>query len=188
MATMIAILVRIILNILKRKNWLHINYPDNYILQRVSASSFDYMIVAAISAISIITFRENWIPITIITTLGGLFTIIYAIYISKRVYKIYVLEHIVALYGMWTGTITTGVALLREIDPDSKSNVAENIVIGSAVALPLGVPLMFILGLAVTGHSANKPILYLYSLLIFIAYLAVLLFILLRRRKKLSKQ
>jgi len=187
-ATMIAILVRIILNILKRKNWLHINYPDNYILQRVSASSFDYMIVAAISAISIVTFRENWIPITIITTLGGLFTIIYAIYISKRVYKSYVLEHIVALYGMLTGTITTGVALLREIDPDSKSNVAENIVIGSAVALPLGIPLMFILGLAVTGHSANKPILYLYSLLIFIAYLAVLLFILLRRRKKSSKQ
>ena len=187
-ATMIAILVRIILNILKRKNWLHINYPDNYILQRVSASSFDYMIVAAITAISIVTFRENWIPITIITTLGGLFTIIYAIYISKRIYKRYVIEHIVALYGMWTGTITTGVALLREIDPDSKSNVAENIVIGSAVALPLGIPLMFILGLAVTGHSANKPILYLYSLLIFIVYLAVLLFILLRRRKKSSKQ
>jgi ESS family glutamate:Na+ symporter len=66
--------------------------------------------------------------------------------------------------------------------------VAENIVIGSAVALPLGIPLMFILGLAVTGHSANKPILYLYSLLIFIVYLAVLLFILLRRRKKSSKQ
>jgi len=187
-ATMIAILVRVILNILKRKNWLHINYPDNYILQRVSAASFDYMIVAAISAISIVTFRENWIPITIITTLGGLFTIIYSIYISKRVYKRYVLEHIVALYGMWTGTITTGIALLREIDPDSKSNVAENIVIGSAVALPLGIPLMFILGLAVTGYSANKPILYLYSLLIFIAYLAVLLFILLRRRKKSSKQ
>ncbi|MGM0366848.1 MAG: sodium/glutamate symporter, partial [Actinomycetota bacterium] len=46
-ATMVAIAVRIILNLFKRKNWLHINYPDNYILQRISAGSFDYMIVAA---------------------------------------------------------------------------------------------------------------------------------------------
>ena len=34
-ATMYAILVKIVLNALKRKKWLHIQYPDNYILQRI---------------------------------------------------------------------------------------------------------------------------------------------------------
>ncbi len=183
-ATMIAVLVRIILSALKTKNWLQINYPDNHILQKISAGSFDYMIVAAITAISIITFRENWIPILLVTGLGGIFTLIYAIFICRRIYKRYIIEHIVAMFGMWTGTITTGMALLREIDPDSKSNVPENIVIGSAIALPLGIPMMFVLGFAVTGYSAGRPIFYIYSLIIFSVYLAVLLAVLLVKRKK----
>ncbi|MFC2159650.1 sodium/glutamate symporter [Actinomycetota bacterium] len=120
-ATMWAILVRIILNALKKKNWLHIKYPDNYILQRISAGSFDFMIVAAITALSISTFRENWIPLVIVTTAGGLFTIIYTVYLCRRIYTNYIIEHIVGLYGQFTGTITTGMALLREIDPPPSS-------------------------------------------------------------------
>ena len=188
-ATMFAILVRIILNALKKKNWLHIKYPDNYILQRISAGSFDFMIVAAIAALSISTFRENWIPIVIVTTAGGAFTIVYAVYLSRRIYTNYIIEHIVGLYGQFTGTITTGMALLREIDPDSESNVPENLVLGGAVALPLGVPLMFVLGFAVTGYTAGKPLFYFYSLGIFILYLgAILTYLLIRsRRRKKSK-
>ncbi len=188
-ATMFAILIRIILNALKKKNWLHIKYPDNYILQRISAGSFDFMIVAAIAALSISTFRENWIPLVIVTTVGGIFTIVYTVYLCRRIYTNYIIEHIVGLYGQFTGTITTGMALLREIDPDSESNVPENLVLGGAVALPLGVPLMFVLGFAVTGHTAGKPLFYFYSLGIFIVYLgAILAFLLIRsRRRKKSK-
>jgi ESS family glutamate:Na+ symporter len=181
---MIAIIARIFLNFLKRKNWLHINYPDNFILQRISAGSFDYMVVAAIAAISISTFKQNWIPILIITSVGGLATLVYTYFLCKRIYKSYMVEHIVSLFGMWTGTITTGVALLREVDPHSRSNAAENLVLGSAVALPLGIPLMFILGLAVSGYRNGNPMLYVYALLIFIVFLAVLLFLLLYRNRK----
>ncbi len=184
-ATMFAILVRIILNVLKKKNWLHINYPDNYILQRISAGSFDFMIVAAVAALSISTFRENWIPIVIVTSAGGIFTVVYAVYLCRRIYTNYIIEHIVGLYGQFTGTITTGMALLREIDPDSESNVPENLVLGGAVALPLGVPLMFVLGFAVTGYTAEKPLFYFYALAIFVLYLAgILTYLLIRSRRK----
>jgi glutamate:Na+ symporter, ESS family len=182
--TMIAILIRGLLNILKRKNWLHINYPDNYTLQRISAASFDYMIVAAIAAISLVTFKENWIAILIVTTAGGIITILYAVLLCRRIFKSYIIEHIVSLYGTWTGTISTGVALLREVDPDSKSNAAENLVLGSAVALPLGVPLMFILGLAINGYRVKNPMLYLYTMIIFIAFFTVLLLIMVVKRKR----
>ncbi|MFO7928745.1 MAG: sodium/glutamate symporter [Candidatus Humimicrobiaceae bacterium] len=185
-ATMVAVMARVFLNFLKKKGWLHINYPDNYILQRISAGSFDYMIVAAISAISIVTFKENWIPILLITGVGGMFTLFYAFFLSRRIFNRHIIEHIVSLYGMWTGTITTGVALLREVDPNSRSNAAENLVFGSAVALPLGVPLMFILGLAVSGFSANNPMFYLYSLIIFIVFFAVLLFLMLWRSRRIK--
>lgn len=184
-ATLYAILVRVILNALKRKDWLHINYPDNYILQRISSGSFDFMIVAAIAALSIATFRTYWLPIVLVTTIGGIFTIIYTVFLCRRIYTNYIIEHIVGLYGQFTGTITTGMALLREIDPDSESNVPENLVLGGAVALPLGVPLMFVLGFAVTGYTADRPVFYFYALGIFSLYLAgVLLYLMLRSRRK----
>lgn len=189
-ATMYAILLRVILNFLKKKNWLRINYPDNYILQRISSGCFDFMIAAAIAALSISTFRANWLPIILITTLGGIFTIIYTVFLCRRIYTNFIIEHIVGLYGQFTGTITTSMALLREIDPDSESNVPENLVLGGAVALPMGVPLMFILGFAVTGYTAQRPSFYFYALGIFCIYLAAILIYLLTksRRKKAIKK
>ena len=143
------------------------------------------MIVAAIAALSIATFRENWVPIVIITSAGGIFTIIYTVFLCRRIYTNYIIEHIVGLYGQFTGTITTGMALLREIDPDSESNVPENLVLGGAVALPLGIPLMFILGFAVTGYTAERPVFYFYALAIFSLYLAgILAYLLIRNRRK----
>ena len=182
-ATLIAILVKAILNFMKKKNWLKVTFTDNYLLQRVSDTTFDYMIVASIAAISIVILRENWIPIIIITTIGGIVTTFYTIFICKRIYKRNILEHIAVLYGTWTGTISTGVALLREIDPEAKSNAAEDLVLGSGVALPLGIPLFFVLGIAVNGYKTDNPLLYLYALGIFIVFFAVLLIILMIRRK-----
>ncbi|MBN2073902.1 MAG: sodium:glutamate symporter [Actinobacteria bacterium] len=185
-ATIFAILTRVILNGLKRKNWLRIKYPDNYILQRISAGSFDFMIVAAIAALSMATLKENWIPIVIITTAGGIFTLVYTVYLCRRIYDNYIIEHIVGLYGQFTGTVTTSMALLREIDPDSESNVPENLVLGGAVALPLGVPLMFIMGLAIKGHTSQNPLLYVYSLIIFSLYLAAILIYLMIRSRRMK--
>jgi hypothetical protein len=64
--------------------------------------------------------------------------------------------------------------------------VAETLVIGSATALPLGVPLMFILALAVNGFKTQNPMLYLYSMLIFIVYFIALItvMLILSRRSK----
>jgi|LFRM01.1.fsa_nt_gb hypothetical protein len=39
-----------------------------------------------------------------------------------------------AMFGMLTGTASTGIALLRGIDPDLETDVAKNLVLGSAVA------------------------------------------------------
>jgi glutamate:Na+ symporter, ESS family len=186
-ATMLAILVKIIINALNKKKWLKITYTDNYLLQRVADTTFDYMIVASIAAISIVILRENWIPILIITTLGGIVTMFFTIFICKKIYKNNILEHIAVLYGTWTGTISTGVALLREIDPEAKSNATEDLVLGSGVALPLGIPLMLVLGLAVNGFKTNNPMLYLYSMLIFIAFFGILMAILLIRKKQKNR-
>lgn len=155
--TLLAILAKKLLDKLKAKGIIKINYADNFLLQKISSTSFDLMITAGIAAISIIALKENWLFIVILTTIGAIFTLFYSIFIAKRIYKKDVTEHIAMLYGTWTGTITTGIALLREIDPNSKTDVSEHYVIGSGVAVPFAIPLMLILNVPINAIVENKP-------------------------------
>lgn len=167
--TVVALVARIFMDKLRVKRVIRHNYADNYLLQRISSAAFDFMITASLAAISISVLRENLIPILILTSAAGLFMMVYCYYLSRMIYKEEQLEHIIALYGMWTGTITTGIALLREIDPYSKSRVPENLVLGSGFAVFVGFPLMFILALPLQGFKLNQPIFYFWTFVAMIA-------------------
>ena len=167
--TVVALAARGFIDKLRVKRVIHHKYADNYLLQRISSASFDFMITASLAAVSLSVLRSNLVPILIITTVGGLFTMVYCYYIGKFVYKEEQLEHIIALYGMWTGTLTTGIALLREVDPYSKTKVSENLVLGSGFAIFVGFPLMFILALPLQGFKLNQPIYYFWAFAAMIA-------------------
>ena len=53
-----------------------------------------------------------------------------------------------SMYGMMTGTISSGVLLLREVDPQLETPAANNLVIGSSFAILLGAPLLVLIGMA----------------------------------------
>jgi ESS family glutamate:Na+ symporter len=180
--TVIALVTRFMMDKLRLKRVIHANYADNYLLQRISAAAFDFMITASLAAISIRVLKEYWVPILILTTIGGLFTMVYTYYMGKMIYKEDQLEHIVALYGMWTGTITTGVALLREIDPYSKTDVADNLVLGSGVAIFIGFPIMFILALPMQAFKTGQPVYYLWSFVAMIVMEIIMLLVLFKNR------
>ncbi len=184
--TIYAIGLRFIFNFFKKSKIMIYNYPNNYLLSRISGVSFDFMVTAAICAISIRVFVANYIPILIITTLGGIVTYFFCYYLAKYTYKHYQLEYFIALYGMLTGTLSTGLALLREVDRNFTSPVAENLVLSSGIALPIGFPLLLLLTAPIIGYTTNNPNLYFITIGILIAYLLIMfLFIsLLRRNSK----
>jgi ESS family glutamate:Na+ symporter len=168
--TLFALLARKILNKLKEKKIVHVNYADNFLLQKISSASFDLMITAGISAISILAFRDNWLFILILTTVGAFFTMWYVNIIAKRIYKKDILENVAGLYGMWTGTITTGIALLREVDPLSKTDVPEHLVLGSGFAAIFAVPLMLILNVPIQAIIKGNPWLFALTFVLLAVY------------------
>ncbi len=180
-----AIIMRRIFDILKEKKIILYNYPNNYLLQRIAGASFDFMITASIAAISIYALKEQVIPILIITTAGGICTILHTIIMCKWIFKKNTLENIVGFYGMQTGTISTAMALLKGIDPNFNTDVSENLVMGSAIALFFGFPLMLILNIPIVGYVNNNSIMYFYTLILFVVYLAFLYFLI---YKNVSKQ
>ena len=52
------------------------------------------------------------------------------------------------MYGMLTGTISSGVLLLREIDPDLSTPAANNLITGSSFGIILGAPVLVLVSLA----------------------------------------
>ncbi len=174
--TLIALAVRKILNGLQNKKVIKSDYADNYLLQRVSSSSFDIMIIASICAITMESVRQYLWPLLILSTFGGIFTMIYSYKMSKWMYKTEQMEHAVGLYGMWTGTIVTGMALLKEVDPRGKTSVPESLVLGSGVGAIIGVPLMMILSIPIAAWADNKPNLFIVTFGLFAIYSLVCFF------------
>lgn len=182
--SLLALIFNTILKKLKQAKIVNRKYPNNYLLSRISSGAFDFMIAASISAISITVLRNYLAPTLIMTTLGGLATALWSYFVAKRVMKKDILEYTLGFFGTYTGTLSTGMALLREVDPQFNTHVAEHIVLGSGLALFFGVPLMLVLSIPAVGYVTNRPILYLYTFLALFAYLAVLLLILFWQKKK----
>ena len=75
------------------------------------------------------------------------------------------------MYGMLTGTASTGVILLREIDGDFETPAADNMVYQNFPAIVFGFPLMLLATLA-----PQKPYLTFGILIAFFAVMNVILF------------
>jgi ESS family glutamate:Na+ symporter len=156
---------------------------NDFLLQRIGGGVFDFMVAASIAGISFSVIQHYIWPIIILTTIGGFFIAGYSIWFGKRIYEKAPLEHIVTFFGMHTGTLSTGMALLREVDPTFETGTAEDMVFGSGLALFLGIPMLVLLNIPILGYREGKPIYYLYFLLGLAAYILALYFFWFRKAR-----
>ena len=180
-ATIFALLFKQIFAKLRKMNIMQRRYPNDYMLNRIAGTAFDFMIIASIAAIQISDLEGLWIPFILVTTAGGIVTFMYLRYLAKRVYPDYELEAFVSMYGMLTGTASTGIALLREVDPHFKTPAANNLVIGASSAIVFGFPLLMLVGLAYQSTTLAVITLIITS----IAFIFINLFLL---RKQIFKK
>ncbi len=147
-AALVALCVKMILRRLVKTGVMHRKYPNSYMMNRISGAAFDISITAALFLISVVALGTLWIPVLIITTLGGLVTIFYLRKLCGHIYKDYPNEAFLALYGNLSGTIANGMILLREIDKDFETPASEDLVIGSSAAIIMGFPLLLLIAQA----------------------------------------
>lgn len=153
--TAFAILVKGILKKCKAKGIVHREYTNNFMLNRISGLMFDIMVVASISAIDLSAFRhpEFWLPLILICVLGATVTYIYNKFICYRLFPDYADEAFLSMFGMLTGTASTGVILLREIDPLFKTPASHNLIYQNLWSIILGAPMLLLLGFAARSMS-----------------------------------
>jgi ESS family glutamate:Na+ symporter len=149
--TILAIILKQIFKGLKKANLMSHDYPNNYLLNRISGFCFDMMIVAGVGAIEISVLKGLLIPLIIICLVGTAVTYVYVRKTTKYAFPGYTEEAFVSLFGMLTGTNSTGIILLREIDPKFETPAANNLILQSAYAIAFGWPIFLLLGYAPIG-------------------------------------
>ena len=165
----LAILLRVILEKLRKKGTIKRRYQDNYLLNRLSGAFFDIMIVAGIGCINIEDIRGLVLPFVMLVVAGTIVTWFHLRWVCKAVYGDYYYQGLISMYGMLTGTISSGVLLLREIDPQLETPAANNLVVGSSFGILLGAPVLILVGLA-----AKSPMMCFVTLGLAAAYLLIL--------------
>ncbi len=143
-----AILVKSLTNFLYKKKVIHRKYLNDFLLTRVSNFFFDIMVVAGIAAIRIEILEKYWGVMLGLGVIGAFITYFYNRLVAKKLFKEYSEEQFLMMYGMLTGTASTGIILLREIDPEFKTPAADNMVYQNFPAIVFGFPMMLLATLA----------------------------------------
>ena len=176
-----AILTKMILRFLRKKSILRREYRDNFLLTRSSNFCFDVMIISGIAAIRLDTLEKYWGLLLILGVSGAIATYVYLRFVISKLFPTYREEQFLMMYGMLTGTASTGTILLREIDSEFETPATENMIYQNLPAIVLGFPMMLLATLA-----PKRPYLTLIIFVLFLAALQILLFRkqIFRRRKK----
>ena len=169
-----ATLIKLVLNMFKKAKIVEKEYTNDFLMTRISNLFYDIMVVASIAAIRLGILKDYWGIVLVLAALGMVVTYIYNLYVAKTLFKDYADEQFLTMYGMLTGTASTGVILLREIDKDFKTPAADNLVYQNFPAIIFGFPIMLLAKLA-----PDKPVL---TLIILFALLVVMNFILFRTK------
>ena len=133
---------------LRKKKIINRQYISPFLMTRISGLFFDIMIIAGIAAIRLSTIKDYWGVLLTMAVAGAIVTYFYNRFVAKKLFGKYQDEQFLAMYGMLTGTASTGMILLREIDSDFSSPAADNLVYQNLPAIVFGFPMMFLGALA----------------------------------------
>ena len=175
-------ILKTVLNALQKRNIIHRNYTNDFLLTRATNFFYDIMVTASIAAIRMSMIGKYWLILLILGLAGMAVTYVYVHFVCRKLFPNYAEPQFLAMYGMLTGTASTGVILLREIDGDFKTPVADNLVYQNFPAMVFGFPILILATMAPT-----KPYMTLIIVAVFMVLINILLFRSMIFRKKKVK-
>ncbi len=137
-----AMLVRVVVDKLKVGHVL-----DDDGLSRISGMAVDYMVTGSLAAISLVFVGRYWLPLLTVSTLGGIIITLTVPWMCSRMFKDHRYERMIMIYGVSTGTLSTGLALLRILDPEFKTKVSSDYMLSAGMTFALMIPFILAINL-----------------------------------------
>ncbi|MBQ8203512.1 MAG: hypothetical protein IJZ75_04450 [Clostridia bacterium] len=155
-ASLAAMLIKFVVNQLRKRNIMERDYINNYQMDRISGFSFDLMIVAGVAAIEINDIKNYILPIVVLSVVGTVVTYIYIRLVAKECFKGFEHEFFLMSFGTMTGTASNGMILMKEIDPGLRTPTSSLYILSNFPAMVMIAPLLFLLSFA--GKSPTNAI------------------------------
>ena len=144
---------------------------DNQTLNRVSGFAVDFMVTSAIAAISLVIVRQYWLPILILSFAGTVGCLVLVPWFTSRIFKDHQFHRMLLIFGVSTGTLSTGLALLRVVDPDFETPVASDYAYASGITFVLAIPFILSINLPVRAYETGNMFFFWLALAVALAYL-----------------
>ncbi|MBN2051342.1 MAG: sodium:glutamate symporter [Spirochaetales bacterium] len=184
-AALLSLVMKKVISVLKVDHTL-----DNGTLTRISGTAVDLMVAASIGAISLVVVMEYWLPILVVSTVGGILALVTLPWLCSRMFKDHRLARTLIIYGASTGTMPTGLALLRVIDPDFETPVAADYMYSTAIIFVIVIPLILSINLPAYAYKTGNMLYFYLMLGVVAAYMVVVLimFVVLARRRAFKQK
>lgn len=129
---------------------------DNDSLSRISGIAVDYMVTGSLAAISLVFVGRYWLPLLLVSTAGGVVVTLTVPWFCSRIFKDHRYERMIMIFGVSTGTLSTGLALLRILDPEFKTKVSSDYMLSAGMTFALMLPFVLAVNLpAQAGQSGS---------------------------------
>ena len=155
-----ATLVKALMNWMRKRRIIRREHRNYFLMTRASNFFFDLMVVAGIAAIRLSALERYWGIMLLLGVVGMVITYLYNFLVARLLFPEYREEQFLTMYGMLTGTASTGVILLREIDGDFKTPASDNMVYQNFPAIVFGFPLMLLATMAPVQPGLTLAILF----------------------------
>lgn len=133
---------------------------DNRTFNRINGVSVDFTVISSLGSISLAAVASYWIPVLVLTAVGIFITCVILPWYCSRLYDDHQFKRMLLLFGTATGTLPTGLSLLRVVDPDFETPVATDYVYASGVVFFLVIPIILCANLPAASHAQSDPLLY----------------------------
>ena len=120
----------------------------------------DKVVAYGIGAIEIDLIAQYWHVLLVLAAIGGFITFFFNLFVSRKLFSEYAYEQFFAMFGMLTGTASTGMILLREIDPEFKTPAADNLIFQTLPAIVFGFPIMLLASYIKVGGAESHIVFY----------------------------
>lgn len=154
-------------------NKLHLDFLQENVLQsKITGWTADYLVVCAFMAVSVNIISKWIVPIIIVSVIITIVTFAVCFYFGQRIGGDNDFERTLGLYGTCTGTVPSGIALVRIVDPDFKTTTS--VELGAMNLVMLACTPVYILILAYAAGSVTMSVTLAGLLICVLVYLVLL--------------
>ena len=113
------------------------SYVDRRTINTISGLGLEITIVSAVATINLKLITVLIVPILVMSAVIVLLTALLCQYLSKKFHRTNWFEKYVGLFGAATGSVPTGLALIRCVDPNGQTDAADTLAIGNSLWAPV---------------------------------------------------